>query len=155
VSHDFVQSDEQKICERWRFTISELSCKFPQISLTVLYKNITLRLGYNKFFPSWALKMLMNAHKTQRMASTLTFLEQFHRGGNEFLNHIVRVTGDETLITFVNVETKGQSKLWVHTHSPNKPKKFKLKLMAIVFWDREGLLMVEFMQHGTTIMSEA
>jgi hypothetical protein len=26
--------------------------------------------------------------------------------------------------------------------------------MATVFWDRKGVLMVEFMQQGTTIMSE-
>jgi hypothetical protein len=59
----------------------------------------------------------------------------------------------------VNIETKDQSKQWVHTHSPNKPKQFKQtlstrKLMATVFWDRKGVLMVEFMQHGTTITSE-
>jgi hypothetical protein len=28
------------------------------------------------------------------------------------------------------------------------------KLMATVFWDRNGVLMVEFMQHGPTITSE-
>jgi acyl-CoA thioesterase len=27
------------------------------------------------------------------------------------------------------------------------------KLTATVFWDRKGVLMVEFMQHGTTVMS--
>jgi hypothetical protein len=27
--------------------------------------------------------------------------------------------------------------------------------MAVVFWVKKGLLMVEFMQHGTTITSEA
>jgi hypothetical protein len=34
----------------------------------------------------------------------------------------------------------------MHTHSPDKPKKFKQmsakKLMAAVFWDRKGVLMV-------------
>jgi hypothetical protein len=30
----------------------------------------------------------------------------------------------------VNVETKEQSKQWLHTHSPNKPKKFKQTLSA-------------------------
>jgi hypothetical protein len=30
----------------------------------------------------------------------------------------------------VNVENKGQSKQWMHTHSPNKPKKFKQTLSA-------------------------
>jgi hypothetical protein len=57
----------------------------------------------------------------------------------------------------VNVETKEQSKQWIHTHSPNKPKKSKRtlstrKMMATVFWERKGVLMVEFMQQGTTIM---
>jgi hypothetical protein len=28
------------------------------------------------------------------------------------------------------------------------------KLMATVFWDWKGLLVVEFMQEGTTVMSE-
>jgi hypothetical protein len=44
------------------------------------------------------------------MASSLTFLEQYHKNGDEFLNHIVRVTGDETWVSFVNVETKEHSK---------------------------------------------
>jgi hypothetical protein len=56
----------------------------------------------------------------------------------------------------VNVEGKKQAEQWMHTHSPDKPRKFKQtgKLMAAVFWDRKGVLMVEFMQQGATIMSE-
>jgi hypothetical protein len=56
----------------------------------------------------------------------------------------------------VNVETKQQSKHWMHTHSQNKLKKFKQMLsarIAAVFWDKKGVLMVEFMLQGTT-MSE-
>jgi hypothetical protein len=57
----------------------------------------------------------------------------------------------------VNVDTKEQSKQWMHIFSPNNPKRFKQmsarKLMATVFWDRKGVLMVEFLQQGTTIMS--
>jgi hypothetical protein len=67
--------------------------------------------------------MLKDAHKTQRMASALTFLERYHKDGVEFLNHIIRVTDDEICVSFVNVETKEQSKKWMHTHSPHKPKK--------------------------------
>jgi hypothetical protein len=44
VSYDLVQSDHQKICERRRFTISELWCEFPQISRTVLYEINTVML---------------------------------------------------------------------------------------------------------------
>jgi hypothetical protein len=64
----------------------------------------------------------MGMHRTQRMASALTFLEQYRKDGNEFLSHII--TDDETWVQFVNVETKEQSKQWLHTHSPKKPKKF-------------------------------
>jgi hypothetical protein len=61
--------------ERRCFTISELSCEFPQILHTVLYEIIIVRLGCQKFCSRWALKMLMGAHKTQRVPLALTFLE--------------------------------------------------------------------------------
>jgi hypothetical protein len=50
----------------------------------------------------------MDAHKTQRMASVLTFLGRYHKDGEESLNHIVRITGNETWASFVNVKTKEQ-----------------------------------------------
>jgi hypothetical protein len=50
------------------------------------------------------------------------FSKRYHKAGNEFLSHIVQVTGDETWVSFVNVETNEQSKEWMHTYSANKPK---------------------------------
>jgi hypothetical protein len=44
------------------------------------------------------------------MASAFTFLERYHKDGDEFLNHIVRVTDDETWVSFVSAESKDQSK---------------------------------------------
>jgi hypothetical protein len=37
-------------------------------------------------------------------------------------------TGDETWVSFMTIETKEQSKQWMHTHSPNKQKTFKQTL---------------------------
>jgi hypothetical protein len=80
--------------------------------------------------------------------------EQYHKDGNELLYLIIR--GDETWVTFVNVETKEQSKQWMHTHSLKKLKILNKrclplrKLMATVSWDRKEVLVVEFMQQGTT-----
>jgi hypothetical protein len=98
-----------------------------------------------------------NAHRCAQNAVNgfgLDFLEQYHKEGDELLYHVIR--GDETRVSFVNVETKEKSKQWMHTHSLNKPKilnKLCLpirKLMSIVFWDRNGVLVVEFMQQRTT-----
>jgi hypothetical protein len=82
----------------------------------------------------------------------LDFLERCYKAGDEFLSHIV--TDDETRVSFVNVETKEQSKKWITTHSPNRRCLSARKLMETIFWDRKGVLMVEFMQQGTTITSE-
>jgi hypothetical protein len=106
LSDDLVQSVDEIICERWGFTISEFSCEFPEISHTVLYEIIILRLGYHKSCARWVLKMLTGTHETQTMASAWNFLERYHKDDDEFLNHIARVKGDETWVSFVNVETK-------------------------------------------------
>jgi hypothetical protein len=127
VSDDLVQSVDQTICERWGFTISELWYELPQISCTLLYEIITDRLGYQVCARSVP-KMLKVAHKMQRMTSVLTYLEWYHKDGDEFLKHIVRVICGETWLSFVNDETKEQSKQLMHRHSPNKPKKFKQTL---------------------------
>jgi len=84
------------------------------------------------------------------MGSALTFLQRYWEDGDEFLDRIV--TSDETWVQFVNAETKEQSKQGMHTHSPNKPKKFKQtlsnkKMMATVFWDRKGNFVDRL--HGT------
>jgi hypothetical protein len=80
VSDDILQS------ERWRFTISEVLCEFPQIPRTVLYQIIIVRLDYHKFCARWVPKMLMCAHKMQRMASALTFLQRYHKDDDDLLS---------------------------------------------------------------------
>jgi hypothetical protein len=83
-----VMSDDKKNCERKRFTISEISCEFPQFSNTVLYEIITVSLGYYKFCARWLPKMLTGTHKIQRTASALIFLERYYKDGDEFRSHI-------------------------------------------------------------------
>jgi histone-lysine N-methyltransferase SETMAR len=87
--------------------------------------------------------MLTGARKTQRMVSALTFLEQYHKDGHEFLSHRTSNRWWNLGLICECWITKEQSKQWMHTHSPNKPKKFKQtsarKLMAPVFWERKGV----------------
>ena len=51
--------------------------------------------------------------------------------------------------------TKQQSMQWKHGSSPS-PRKFKVqasagKIMCTVFWDAEGILLIDYMQHNVTI----
>jgi hypothetical protein len=92
------------------------------------------------------------------MGAALTFLERYHRDGDKFLDYIV--TGDETWVSHFTPESKRQSLEWHHPRSPSKPRKFKQtlstrKIMATVFWDRKGVLLVEFMPQDTAINAES
>ncbi|GBO26654.1 Histone-lysine N-methyltransferase SETMAR [Araneus ventricosus] len=152
---DLVQRVDQAIRGNRRFTIIGLSDLFPEISRSALYTIVSERLEYRKLCERWVPEMLSDHHKTQRMGAALTFLQRYHRDGDEFLDKIV--TGDETWVHYETEGTKEQSKQWMHSHSPGrKPVKFKRtfstkKCLATVFWDRKGVLLVEFMPRGTTI----
>jgi hypothetical protein len=64
VSDDLAESFDQEICERQRFTISELSCEFTQISDIALDEIITVRLGDHRFCAGWVLKIVIGVHRT-------------------------------------------------------------------------------------------
>jgi hypothetical protein len=68
------------------------------------------------------------------------------------------ITGDETWAQHYELETKRQSMEWHHPQSPRK-KKFKItpsarKVMIAVFWDTDGVILVDVMTRGETINSD-
>jgi hypothetical protein len=63
VSDDLVQS------ERRRFTVSERSCEFTQISLTFLYVIIIVKLGYHNFCRRWDRNRGTSAFKSRYLAT--------------------------------------------------------------------------------------
>ena len=71
----------------------------------------------------------------------------------DLLNLII--TCDETWIFMYDLETKRQSMQWKSTSSP-RPKKacmshLKFKAMLIVFFDIQGILMIERVPSGQTV----
>jgi ornithine carbamoyltransferase len=88
-------------------------------------------------------------------------LERYHKDSDEYSNHNVVVTGEETWVLFENVETKEQlavKAVDADTHSPNKQKLLykhclpARKLMATLFWDSDN---GGIYQQGTTTTPEA
>jgi len=89
-----VRKVNKRVRDDRRFTISDLSLHFPQISRTLLYDTVCSHLGYRKVCARWVPKMLAEEHKKQRVACALTFLMCYHKEGDGMLSHIV--VGDET-----------------------------------------------------------
>ena len=85
-------------------------------------------------------------------ASVCCALLKRFRSKDDFLLHLVPV--DETWVHYYEPENKAQSQ-WVGPGSP-RPKKFKMqpsagKVMATVFWDAKGVIMLDFLPKRSTI----
>ncbi|KAJ4449970.1 hypothetical protein ANN_01377 [Periplaneta americana] len=151
-----VELVRQCIMENRRFTITELSSHFPQISRSLLHEIVTKHLLFKKVCARWMPKNLTPEHKMERLGAALTFLQRYHDDGDELLDRIVM--GDETWISHFTQETKQQSMHWQHSGSPVRTK-FKQtlsvrKVMCTVFWDRKGILLIDFLPKGETVNAD-
>jgi len=63
VDDDLVRKVDERVRDDRRFTISDLSLHFPQISRTLLYDIVSSHLGYWKVCARWVPKMLTEEHK--------------------------------------------------------------------------------------------
>ena len=68
------------------------------------------------------------------------------------------VTMDETWLYTYDPETKQQSMEWRHSGSP-RPKKFRVqksdgKVLASIFCDQDGILLIDYLPKGRSINAE-
>ena len=63
VTDELVAKINEKIHENRRFTITEFSLEFPEISGSLLHEIVTEKLGYHKFCARWVPKFLSEDQK--------------------------------------------------------------------------------------------
>ena len=105
-----------------------------------------------KLTARWVPKSLHNEQMATRASVCSALLKRF-RSKDVFLLHLVTV--DETWVHYYEPENKAQSRQWVGLGSP-RPKKFQTqpsagKVMATVFWDAKGVIMLDFLHKRSTI----
>ena len=65
---------------------------------------------------------------------------------------------DETCLYHYDLDTKQQSMEWQHRGSPHHKKflvqKSAWKVLASIFWDQDGILLIEYLPKGQTINAE-
>ena len=105
-----------------------------------------------KLTARWIPKSLSDEQMATRASVCSALLKRF-RSNEDFLSRLVTV--DETRIHYYEPENKAQSRQWVGPGSP-RPKKFKTQpsagnVMAAVFWDAQGVIMLDFLVKKSTI----
>jgi len=113
-------------------------------------------LDMRKLSTKWVPKCLNADQKRQWCQSPEQRFKFFRRDPKDFLSRLV--TMDGTWLYRYDVETKQQSIQWRHSGSP-RPKNFRVrksdgKVLASIFWDQDGILLINYFPKGQTINAE-
>ncbi|GIX99218.1 histone-lysine N-methyltransferase SETMAR [Caerostris darwini] len=86
------------------------------------------------------------------VSDVLQYSKRYHFDCQHFINHIV--TGDETWLHHFVPTSKKATMGWKHPGSP-MTKKFQVtpsasKVMATIFWDSCGVILVDYLERGQT-----
>ena len=143
--HDIVMTDR-------RFTERYIASTFG-ISQDRVHSILTEDLEMRKISARCVPRLLTVDQKHTRRTLSRTNLNLFEEDPANFLRRFV--TMDETWVHHFIPEAKEQSKQWKHPGSP-PPKKAKTvpsawKFMASVFWDADGILLIDYLQKGQMI----
>jgi len=110
-----------------------------------------------KFSAKWVRKCLNADQKRQRCQTSEQIWNFF--GAIQMISCRARlVTMNETWLCHYDPETKQQSMEWRHSGSSH-PKKFRVqksagKFLASIFWDQDGILLIDYLPKGQTINAE-
>lgn len=124
------------------------------IARTTLHRIVTDDLGMKRIVARWVPKLLTNEQKQTRVQVCRQLLNAYH-DDEGYLDRIV--TGDESWFSYYIPETKAQSSEW-RIPGEGPPIKAKTvqsagKRMASVFWDTQGILLIDWLPQGMTITS--
>ena len=138
-----------------RFTVRHIGETLGLTSTTV-YEILKNDLQMTKVSARWVPRLLTPEQKVIRMNQSRDNLALFNADPEDF--HARFVTVDETWVHHFTPESKRSSMQWKHTDSP-PPKKAKVtpsagKVMATVFWDSEGIILMDFLEKGRTVTGQ-
>jgi len=118
---------------------------------SIIHEDLDKRKLSAKWFPT-----RLNMDQKRRCQSSEQLLEFFGRDPNDFLSRLV--TMDETWLYDYDLETKQQSMAWRHSGSLRR-KKFRVqksagKVIALIFWDQDGILLTDYFPKGQIFNAE-
>lgn len=135
-----------------RLTLEQIS-KMTKISKGSAYTIMSKELELSKISDRWVPKMLTREMMCSRLEISERNLREMRKNKLEFFNRII--TQDETWVHHFDPEYKKQLKDSKGSGSaaPRNSKRARKssKVMASIFWDAKGILMIDYLEKGSTI----
>ncbi|KFD48315.1 hypothetical protein M513_10807, partial [Trichuris suis] len=150
-SDENVAAVEKMVLENRRIAIAEIMARTrPSCGTVESILHDHLRLS--KVTARWVPKTLPPFERELRVPHSKEILESFEKS-EDFLGRVL--TGDELWLSHYDPESEQQSRQQKHTDSP-RPVKARIeprlgKVLATIFWDAKGTLLIDYMEHGATI----
>ncbi len=141
-----------------RITIRQIEASFPANDClkSTITRIIYERLQYRKLLCQWIPRVLTEEQNCVDFQPRSSSSPSMSNKGWDLLQRIV--TGDETWVHHFTPTSKVASMEWCKPGEVRR-KKARMersagKVMATVFWDAQEVLLVQYMERGTTINSE-
>lgn len=155
ITADKVEEVRQVVLDDRRLKKKDIA-KICNISETSVLRVLHEQLGMKKVSARWVPRNLSAVQKAARVAACRDFLNLCGDEPDDIIRRLV--TGDETWVHMYDPESKMESKEW-RTSDEGAPKKFKVqpsagKVMATIFWDCKGILLIDYLEKGNTITGE-
>ena len=151
-SDEKVEAVEKLVLEDRRIKVAEIAQEVG-ISCGSVESILHDVLGFSKVCARWVPRNLTSKNMKSRVETSKAVLAEISQDKEGFFSRLI--TADETWIHHYDPESKQESMQWKHKESP-EPKKFKTqpsagKILATIFWDQEGIIMIDYLEHGKTI----
>jgi|SRR5687768_3191449 len=153
---------EENIRKIHRIVLNDRKVKVSEIADTLHISTERVRnilheyLDMKKLSARWVPRMLTIDQKQKRVDDSEYCLAYFQRNPSDFLRRFI--TMDETWIHYYTPESNRQSAEWLQW-GENRPKRPKTqrsagKVMASIFWDSHGIIIIDYLEKGRTITGE-
>lgn len=155
VNPDLIETVEKLIKEDRRIKVAQVAT-LTGVSIGSIETIIHEHLKMSKVSARWVPRNLSDTDRQKRVDCSKQLLTLCLSDKENFYHRVV--TGDETWIHHWDPESKMESMQWRHTSSP-PPKKFRTqvsagKVMATIFWDSQGVLLLDYLPHKTTMTGD-
>lgn len=152
---DIVAKIEQLVLEDGRLKKKQLA-QLTGVSETTVLRILHDHLGMSKVSARWVPRMLTPMQKQNRVETCKLFLDMCGGNPDDVIARIV--TGDEVWVHHYDPTSKQESMEW-RVKGTAPPKKFKVaqsagKVMATVFWDSKGILLIDYKDKGVSITGD-
>jgi len=150
-----IEKVRELVSEQPRVSVRRLE-QLSDIPKEVIRNILTKNLNMVKMNCRWVPKELSNAQRSERVRSCKSILATWERSWSELTRRLV--TSDETWVNYETSHDRISGGEWRKRGSkpPELPKipNNRKKIMATVFWDSQGILLLDVLPSGQTVTSQ-